>query len=526
MHGATAVVLGGSVAGLCSAGVLAPHFDKVIVLERDELPPGAEHRRGVPQSKHPHFVLNSGRRAIGAIFPRFEDALIEAGGLLLMPSMDAAYGEKDGWGPRKTSTMTMVYSSRILIERVLRDQVRELANVEIVEGAAVSGLLTSGGGTLGGRVTGVEYSSSNDGVTTLDADLVVDSLGRGSSVRDWLRAAGWAAVPEKTLDAKVTYTSRWYQLPEKSDRPVNWWWKHLVLTPTQAPGPHPEQHEYLSNFFPVEGDRAIACMGSWGLEMPRKPEQFEAAADQLRAPTFAAAMRASTPLTEVHLTRATGNKWRRYDEQENPPLGLVSIGDAACAFNPFYAQGMSSAARSALVLSEALDRHRALDSTFIRDFLDGQRVTLDVPWMLAMARDKGYDIAEGTEVAPAWQRKIMSRVSWPVFNAITAASREDDYVEQTFTAVFNMDKSLREMLTDPRFLFGLVRHKVRDALGLTKVPAGSDIRLDPPGTDYTDPANPIEPSAVGTPAEPTTTRTPTTTTTTTAARSTVRQGQD
>lgn len=492
MHGATAVVLGGSVAGLCSAGVLAPHFDRVIVLERDELPPGAEHRRGVPQSKHPHFVLNAGRRAIGAIFPGFEESLIEAGGMLLMPSMEAAYGEMDGWGPRKASTMTMIYSSRILIERVLRDKVRDLANIEIREGATVSGLSTSGGGTAAGRVTGVEYRDAGGETRILDADLVVDALGRGSSVRDWLAAAGWATVPEKTLDAKVTYTSRWYQLPDASERPAHWWWKHLVLTPTQDTGPHPQEHEFLSNFFPVEGDRAIACMGSWGLEMPRKPETFEAAAGRLRAPTFAAAMRASTPISEVHLTRATGNKWRRYDELAHPPLGLVAIGDAACAFNPFYAQGMSSAARSAVVLSDVLAEHRALDSSFTRAFLDRQRTSLEVPWMLAMARDQGYDFAEGTEVAPAWRRKIMAKVSWPVFNAITSASREDDYVEQTFTAVFNLDKSLKEMMTDPRFVTGLLRHKVRELFGRTRVPGGFDIRLDPPGTDYSDPANPVE----------------------------------
>ncbi len=142
--GKTAVVLGGSVAGLCAAGALADRFDRVIVLERDELPADAEHRRGVPQSKHPHFLLNGGRRAIGALFPGFEDDLIAAGGMLLMPSHDAAYLEKDGWAPRKQSTMTMVYSSRILIERVLRDRVRAVPHVTIREGVTVQGLMHEG----------------------------------------------------------------------------------------------------------------------------------------------------------------------------------------------------------------------------------------------------------------------------------------------------------------------------------------------------------------------------------------------
>src|SRR3954462_12239704 len=135
--GKTAVVPGGSAAGLCAAGALPPPFYHVLVLERDERPAGAEHRRGVPQSKHPHFLLNSGRRAIGALFPGFEDDLIAAGGLHLMPSMDAAYLDGEGWSARKRGAMTMVYSSRILIERVLRDKVRELPDVEIREGAAV-----------------------------------------------------------------------------------------------------------------------------------------------------------------------------------------------------------------------------------------------------------------------------------------------------------------------------------------------------------------------------------------------------
>jgi 2-polyprenyl-6-methoxyphenol hydroxylase-like FAD-dependent oxidoreductase len=495
METTTAVVLGGSVAGLCAAGVLARHFDKVIVLERDELPPDAEHRRGVPQSKHPHFLLNSGRRAIGEIFPGFEDALIAAGGMHLMPSMDAAYCENDGWAPRKSGSMTMVYSSRVLIERVLRDKVRELPAVEIREGVTVTGLRSSGGGTVRGRVEGVEYRADEDGY--LAADLVVDALGRGSSVIEWLSAGGWSAPPEKTLDAKVTYTSRWYDLPPADRRPESWWWRHLVITPTQDTGDHPEEHEFLSNFFPIEGDRAIVCMGSWGIQMPRKADTFEEAVDRVRATAFGRATRACTPTSEVHLTRATGNKWRRFDLLDVPPAGLVCVGDSICAFNPFYAQGMSSAARSALILGEMLRGRDALDLAFFREFLARQKKSLDVPWMLAMARDQAYDFATGSEVAPAWRRRLAARLSWPIFNAINAASREDAYVEQTFAHVFNLDKSLREMAADPRFWFGIVRYKVRQKLGRTVVPGGFDDREDPPGTDFTGYTGPARASSTG-----------------------------
>lgn len=492
MQGRTAVVLGGSVAGLCAAGVLAPHFDEVIVLERDLLPADAEHRRGVPQSKHPHFLLNSGRRAIGEILPGFEDDLIAAGGMLLMPSMDAAYCEDDGWAPRKSGTMTMVYSSRVLIERVLRDKVRAVANIEVREAITVTGVRSEAAGTPHGRVTGVELRTVDGEEQYVAADLVVDCLGRGSSVIDWLTAAGWAAPPERTLDAKVTYTSRWYDLPPRDERPGSWWWKHLVVTPTQDTGDHPDEHEYLSNFFPIDGERAIVCMGSWGLEMARKADTFEAAAERVRAKSFGEAMHACTPTSEVHLTRSTGNKWRRFDLLDVPPVGLVTIGDSICAFNPFYAQGMSSAARSALILKEMLRDERTLDLAFFKDFLGRQKKCLDVPWMLAMARDQAYDFATGTETVSAWRRKLVGRFSWPIFNAINAASREDSYVENSFADVFNLDKSLAEMMRDPRFWFGIVRYRVREKLGRTVVPAGFSDQQDPPGTDWSDPAHPVE----------------------------------
>ncbi|VVJ17973.1 Uncharacterised protein [Amycolatopsis camponoti] len=470
--GKTAVVLGGSAAGLCSAGALAPYFDQVVVLERDELPAGAEHRRGVPQSKHPHFLLNSGRRAIGALFDGFEDDLIAAGGLHLMPSMDAAYLDGEGWSARKRSAMTMVYSSRILIERVLRDKVRELANVVIREGAAVTGLTTRDG-----RITGVDTDGGH-----FEADLVVDAMGRGSSVSAWLVAAGWPEPEVRTLDAKVTYTSRWYELP--APRPATWWWRHLVIMPTPDKGEHPAEHEYLVNFFPVEGNRVIACMGSWGLEMPRTTDAFVETARRVRTPMFAAAMDRCEPTSEVHLTRSTGNKWRRYDRLRTPPEGLVFVGDAICAFNPFYAQGISSAAGSALLLREHLDRARGLDARFSAKFLAAQRKLLAVPWSLAMARDQGYECAEGTEKPREWKRRILAAVSAPAFSLIVGAAREDDVVDEHFAKVFNLDESLGDMLRNPRVLAGLVRYRFLAALGRHRVPFDFDAQAEPPATDY------------------------------------------
>ena len=482
--GSRAVVLGGSVAGLSAAGALAPHVDEVLVLERDELPPDAKHRRGVPQSKHPHFLLNSGRRALNDLFPGFEDDLIAAGGLHLVASMDTAYCEGPGWAPRKQGALTMVYGSRILIERVLRDKVRALANVTIREGVSVNGIDTTGGGTPGGRVTGVSFSSSA-GDERIDADLVVDAMGRGSSVSDWLVAAGWPETPVKSLDAKVTYVSRWYDLPAPEDRPESWWWQHMVIMPTQEKGDHPDEHEFLVNFFPMEGNRSIACMGSWGLDMPRTVDDFAASAERLRTPMFAAAMAASEPTSEVHLTRSTGNKWRRYDRLPAPPLGIVFIGDAICGFNPFYGQGMSAAAGSALILRDTLRSAIALDPGFFKRFLAEQRKALKVPWAMAMARDRGYECATGTETVPEWQRRILAAMTWPMFNLITGAAREDAAVDEAFARVFNMDESLIGMMTSPRVLAGLLRFKVNSALGRYKLPFGFDSQQAPPGTDWT-----------------------------------------
>jgi flavin-dependent dehydrogenase len=54
--GNRAVVLGASMAGLLAARVLAESYQQVIVIDRDQLPETARHRRGVPQGRHIHAL--------------------------------------------------------------------------------------------------------------------------------------------------------------------------------------------------------------------------------------------------------------------------------------------------------------------------------------------------------------------------------------------------------------------------------------------------------------------------------------
>jgi 2-polyprenyl-6-methoxyphenol hydroxylase-like FAD-dependent oxidoreductase len=74
-----AVVIGASMAGLLAARVLADRFDQVTVLDRDDLPDGADSGKGVPQGRHAHGLLASGELVMRDLFPGLMEDLVTAG---------------------------------------------------------------------------------------------------------------------------------------------------------------------------------------------------------------------------------------------------------------------------------------------------------------------------------------------------------------------------------------------------------------------------------------------------------------
>lgn len=66
-------------AGLAAARVLSDHYREVVLVERDELEEVPGHRRGVPQGRHTHGLLGSGRTIWEAFFPGLFEDLLRAG---------------------------------------------------------------------------------------------------------------------------------------------------------------------------------------------------------------------------------------------------------------------------------------------------------------------------------------------------------------------------------------------------------------------------------------------------------------
>ena len=109
--GKQAIIVGGSLAGMLAARVLAPCFERVLVLDRDVLPSALAPRRATPQAHHIHMLLKGGENAIEALLPGF-CAELEAQGALTVTNTDTLAAFELGFAPRFESKLKLHSQSR------------------------------------------------------------------------------------------------------------------------------------------------------------------------------------------------------------------------------------------------------------------------------------------------------------------------------------------------------------------------------------------------------------------------------
>ena len=359
-----AVVIGGSMAGLCTARVLSSHFDRVTVLDRDTCPDGAQERAGVPQSRHVHALLVRGRRELNRLFPGFDTLMLERGAYEIDFGNDFATLRNWGWEPRRPTGMLTLFASRYLIESTVRELFCKLPNVEIRDQTSATSLGMAAAGPP--RIDTVHLVPHDAGEpSSIQSDLIVDASGRASKAPSWLQELGIAPPPETVVDAHTGYSSRWYQAPDHL--PKDWWWKGVWLD-LKLP-----EHPLAGVLFPVERNRWIVTLAGVSKHYPPKDEEeFTAALSRLRSPVLADAVRLAEPISSVYAYRKMANRFRRYEKWKTRVDGFIAVGDSTCAFNPVYGQGMTTGTLSAGVLDECLKKYGPTHPDLSRHFFKAQ----------------------------------------------------------------------------------------------------------------------------------------------------------
>lgn len=381
-----AVVVGGSIAGLLSARVLADSFASVTIIETDKLPEKPEVRKGVPQSAQPHVLLTRGYRILSDLFPGIGASLRAAGALTIDWAREFHHFGHGGWSACADSPSDIVSftCTRPLLECAIRRQLSDFSNVRFVEQYRVTGLLANPSKT---HITGVCLRSISGATEDeLQATLVVDASGRRSQAPHWLQSLGFTPPSETVVNPFLGYATRRYREPEGFQAD----WKVMLIS--HSP-PNGTRLGYLAK---IEGGEWIATLGGYGRDFPpTENDGFLDFARSLPSPKFYEAIKDAEPVSPIYAHRATANRLRHY-EKVMLPRGFVALGDAVCALCPVYGQGMTVSALSAIVLRDWLSELHSRDGDFMPSrFQKSLAKSNSLHWTLATGQDSRFPTTSG-----------------------------------------------------------------------------------------------------------------------------------
>jgi 2-polyprenyl-6-methoxyphenol hydroxylase-like FAD-dependent oxidoreductase len=366
------VIIGASLAGLFAAAAAAATGARTMIIERDVLPDGPIPRKGVPQGRQPHVLLHRGLLAAEELVPGIREDLLSRGAMPFDTGTMAWLGEY-GWLPTWIPAYETVSATRPLLEHLVRERVRDLSNVSFHEGVRVTEL----------QRDARRWHVVCEDATSVEADLVIDSSGRGSRLPHWLGELGVSLSEPLTVDARVGYACRTYRAVGEPPIEVA---VVIAATPQTGRG---------GLAIPVEDSQWLIVAVGYGDRRPsRDAAEFGEFLATLPDPAIAELTQHLEPVSGVTIHRQTGNRRNRYGQSRAWPPGLLAIGDAYCAFNPVYGQGVTVAACQAVLIRDALQRDRTPAS---RGPLETRRLqrrigaTADLPWSVATSEDRRHE---------------------------------------------------------------------------------------------------------------------------------------
>ncbi len=395
--GDRAVVLGGSVAGLLAARVLAETFADVLIVDRTALRGGPVAR---PSARHAQLVLGRGQQLLAKLFPGLAEEAVAAGSPIADVGALRHYAGGQRLQPAGTGAFCVAWDRSVLDDQ-LAARVRGLPNVRVAEHTEVLGLQidTTADGDVG-RVRGVRVRSRRpgSGVELVEADLVVDAGGRGSNTPDWLAEHGYERPAQERVPVGLTFTSRHYRLRNEAALDGD-----LAIEVAPAAGqPAGALLLHLGH-----GRCVLTLSAPAGRPVPATAVSMLESTRALPVSDIYSALLGARPLDNAVTEEFAASLRRRYEQLDRLPERLLVLGDAACSINPLYRQGMTVAAQQALVLREHLQYGMPAPLVFAKEV----SAALDVPWNMAAGADLGLAglsgaCSEDVEVSAAFLARV------------------------------------------------------------------------------------------------------------------------
>jgi FAD dependent oxidoreductase len=383
--GNRAVVLGGSISGLFAARALADYYSEVLVIDRDEMVGVTGSRRSTPQTFHAQALLARGQQALEELFPGITKELSDTG----VPTGDIGADLRwyfDGHQLKQKHTdLICLAAPRVILERHVRGRVEAIPNVKFMEWYDILGVTAT---PEKDRITGVRILRQGAAEEeAIQADLIIDTTGRGSRAPVWLTELGYPEVPTDRVKIGLGYSTRHYRLPLG----------HLGhdLAIVLAPTPDYHRGAIFAREGPLEdgGERYLLTLnGVLGDHPPTDHDGFLAFAKSLPVPDIYDAIVNAEPLDDAVQFRFPASRWRRFELMPRLPEGFLVMGDAVHSPNPVYAQPITITAIATIILMRHL--RRSTPPHPVDWFKDVGRV-IDGAWEITTASDLAYPETEG-----------------------------------------------------------------------------------------------------------------------------------
>lgn len=284
-----------------------------------------------------------------------------------------------------------------MLESVFTRKAEDTPGVKILRGVKVESLLT-GAEAIGGvpHVVGVRTSSGDE----FRADLVLDAMGRGSRLRQWLIDLGARPPYEEAEDSGFMYYARYFRgrLPEQGGRGMIEFGSYSILT------------------LPSDNDTWwVVLWGETGDRPLKALRNVETWTKVVQAISSKAHWLEGEPLTDIVAMSGILDRYRRFLVDDTPVLtGLLCVGDSWACTNPSLGRGLSLGLAHAQRLrhfvrelnSDPGASAREWDEITERDLTPWYRtqVEMDRARVAAMAADReGRDPPSSGKMAKAFQ---------------------------------------------------------------------------------------------------------------------------